>query len=118
MAKNATSFKKGDPRINRKGAPKRDWTWSSLLAQVAEEIEPKSGKPFKELVSKRIWLKAANGDTVAIKAVFNRMDGMPPQAIEQKIEGKFIIDIDEVLRPRTPAGKTKDSTDDPSGSKV
>jgi hypothetical protein len=75
-----TSFKPGQSG-NPKGRPKRDWTWSGLLAEVGERIEPKSKKTFKELVSSRIWIKAANGDVVAIKEIFNRMDGLPTETI-------------------------------------
>lgn len=93
MGANQTSFKPGESG-NPNGRPKREWTWSGILEEVGEQIEPKSGKKFKELVSKRLWLKAVNGDTVAIKEIMNRMDGMPKQAIEHEGEVKTLIVFD------------------------
>ena len=71
-------FKKGQSG-NPGGRKKRDWTWSGLLEKVGEEVEPKSGQKFKELVSRRIWIEAVNGNMIAIKEITNRMDGMPAQ---------------------------------------
>lgn len=71
---------------NPGGRPKKDWTWSGLLEKVGEEIEPKTGKPFKELVSKRLWIDAINGNLGAIKEIFNRTEGLP--IAKQEITGK------------------------------
>lgn len=67
---------------NPGGRPKRSWTWSGLLEQVANEIEGTSGKPFKELVTKRLFVAAVNGDVHAMKEIFNRMEGLPRQGID------------------------------------
>ena len=83
MAKTITSFKPGQSG-NPKGGPKREWTWSGLLEQAGEEIyTDKNGTKiqFKAMVTKRLWLEAAKGDMVAIKEIFNRMDGMPKQSV-------------------------------------
>jgi hypothetical protein len=76
------TFVKGDPNINRKGRPVTGNAWTDLLRAVGEEIEPKTGKPFKELVSKRLWIECVNGNVYAMRELFNRMDGMPKQAFE------------------------------------
>ena len=81
---------------NPGGRPKKDWTWANLLEQVGEEIEPKSGKKFKELVSKRLWVACINGNIVAIKELFNRMDGMPSQHTE--LDGNITVLIDRDLK--------------------
>ncbi|KKM27880.1 hypothetical protein LCGC14_1570250, partial [marine sediment metagenome] len=57
-----------------------------------------SKETFKALVSKRIWVKAANGDIMAIKEIFNRMDGMPKQSTDVTATGSFTVIIDEVLK--------------------
>lgn len=66
---------------NPGGRPKRDWTWAEELVKASEELETKTGKPFKELISRRVILEAANGNMIAAKEAFNRMDGMPKQDV-------------------------------------
>lgn len=77
-------FKKGDPNINRKGRPPTGNAWAELLRAVGEEKEPKTGKKFKELVSKRLWIECVNGNIGAIRELFNRMEGLPKQAIKHE----------------------------------
>lgn len=96
MPKPVAGFNANPQNINRKGAPKRKWTWAGLLEEVGEEIEPKSKKKFKDLVSKKLWIKAVNGDIVATKEILNRMDGMPKQATE--IEGEIHFTIDSSFK--------------------
>lgn len=93
--KNQTSFKPGQSG-NPNGRPKREWTWASLLEQVGEEIEPKSKQKFKDLVSKKLWIKAVNGDVIAIKEILNRMDGMPVQKGE--IDANVNVTLDNDLK--------------------
>lgn len=64
---------------NPKGRPPKGWSWAELLEEVGEQVEEKSGKKFKELVSKRLWVECVNGNISAIKELMNRMDGMPIQ---------------------------------------
>ena len=45
MTANATSFKKGDPRINRKGRPKSFDALRELAQQIAHEEALSSGQP-------------------------------------------------------------------------
>ena len=97
MSNVSTQFKKGQSG-NIKGRPPRDWTWSGILEEVGEEIEPKSKKKFKDLVSRKLWIKAVNGDLVAIKEIFNRMDGMP--AIKGEIDANVNLTIDRDLEKK------------------
>ena len=94
MAKEDTQFKPGQSG-NPGGRPKKDWTWSGLLEQIANEVEPKSGKPFKELVSRRLWVDAVNGNLAAVKEILNRMEGLPMQ--KQEISGTDGRDIKIVI---------------------
>lgn len=85
---------------NPGGRPKKDWSWSGLLSQVAEEVEEKSGKTFKELVVRRLYMEAVNGNMGAIKEITSRMDGLP-----QRIDGDLlatrqeltIVNIDKII---------------------
>lgn len=90
MTNVATQFKPGQSG-NPNGAPKKSWTWSGLLEAVGEEIETKSGKKFKDLVSKRLWIDAINGSLGAQKEIMNRMEGMPKQSTEHS--GSIAIPI-------------------------
>jgi hypothetical protein len=83
---------------NPGGRPKKDWTWAKLLERVGEEIEPKSGKKFKELVSRRLWLECVNGNLIAIKELFNRMDGMPMQKLGGDPDSPIIVKFHQSLK--------------------
>lgn len=115
---NPIPFKKTGADANPNGRPKREWTWSGLLEKVGEEIEEKSGKKFKDLVTKRLWVDAVNGSLGAQKEILNRMDGLPTQSIEQNITGKIQFNSDEVVGLVKATGKTEDSDANPSEPKV
>lgn len=75
-------FKKGDPNINRNGAPKRAWTWSGVLEKAMEiKMTSKTGeeRTVKQIVATSLIDQAINGNVVAAKEIMNRMDGMPKQ---------------------------------------
>lgn len=86
-------FQKGQSG-NPSGRPKRDWSWEKLLDEVAGEIEVKTGKPFRDLVAKRLWIEAVNGNLLAMKELMNRMDGMPKQTTDITSDGERIQSID------------------------
>jgi hypothetical protein len=67
---------------NPNGRPPKEWTWAGLLKEVAEEVEPKTGKRYKDLVGKRLWVDAVNGSLGAQREIMNRMEGMPKQRVE------------------------------------
>lgn len=91
-------FKKGDPNINRKGRPSKGWAWTELLEEVGEQVEEKSGKKFKELVSKKLWEECAKGNIPAIRELFNRMEGMPKQQTE--IQGAVNVFFHDSLKQK------------------
>lgn len=72
------SFKPNDPRINRNGAPPKEWTMASLIREAAEE-EDETGTPKKLIIARKLVTLAAKGDMVALKELNNRLDGMPVQ---------------------------------------
>jgi len=77
-------FTKGDPNINRKGRPPKEWTMAGIIEQALEEVEAKSGKTFKELIAKRLAHLAVSGDMQAIKEINDRMDGKPAQSVKHQ----------------------------------
>ena len=92
MAKGAptpASWKPGKSG-NPNGRPKKDDSMRAILERALEDIEPKSKKQYKELVSKRLVVEAINGNVVAAKQIFDRMDGMPPQALDHTTSGEKI----------------------------
>jgi len=85
-----TGFQLFPENINRNGRPPKSWSWAELLEDVGEEIEEKTGKKFKHLVSKRLWFECINGNVGAIKELFNRMEGMPKQSTDITSKGEKI----------------------------
>lgn len=80
-------FTKGDPNINRKGAPPKEWTWAGVVRTMMEESE-EDGEPVKVKVARALKLKAFEGDVLAIKEIGNRIDGMPKQSTDITTNGK------------------------------
>lgn len=91
MAKNQTSFKKGQSG-NPKGAPKRDWSWSSVLEKAVQKAIKlkKTGKnvTVKEIVAESLVDQAIKGNVRASIALMNRMDGVPQQSIDLTSQGE------------------------------
>lgn len=81
------SFKKNDPRINRKGRPKREWTVAGLIEEAMEQ-EDETGIPYKKIVYTKLVSMAKRGDIHAIKEINNRLDGMPQQKTDITTGGK------------------------------
>lgn len=85
-------FTKGDSRINRKGAPEKEWTWGSLFREKMEECGDDK-KKAKEAIAQAMIDKAKSGDTQAFKEMANRMDGMPQQAVDLTSDGEKLQPI-------------------------
>jgi hypothetical protein len=83
-------FQTHPENINRKGRPLKGWSWSELLEDAGELIEPISGKKYKELVSQRLWIECANGNVSAIQALFDRMEGKPKNFVDATSGGEPI----------------------------
>ena len=52
------------------------------LASQLNEIEPKTGKATKHRLIARLIQNGLDGDTAAMKEVFDRIEGKAPQALE------------------------------------
>ncbi len=83
--KKLTGFQLNPEGINKAGRPKRDWTWAGLLEEIAEEEAPTatgSKIKWKKAVAKKLYHAAALGNIHAIRALMDRMDGLPKQKTE------------------------------------
>ena len=92
MAENQTSFKPGESG-NPAGRPKREWTWSGLLEDAMEE-QDETGESYKKIIVRKVRTLGTKGDMVAIKELFQRMDGMPQQDVKVDGEVKTLIVLD------------------------
>jgi len=87
MAKTSTSFKPGEVH-NPNGRPKKGYSITEWFKEML------ASKPeVKDAIGKSIMNKALEGDVTAQKLVWSYMDGMPSQAIEQKVEVTHVIPI-------------------------
>lgn len=87
-AKDGKPFVKGDPRINRKGAPKKLPELDKLLAEVLGE--EKDGKTAAEAILSAIRLKAVKGDVRAAEMLMDRAYGKAKQPIDLDVNKNVI----------------------------
>lgn len=80
--KNLKPFKKNDPRINKKGAPKKLPALDILLAELLGE--EKNGMTAADAVLRSIFAKALKGDVRAAELLLERAYGKVKQPIEDE----------------------------------
>jgi hypothetical protein len=92
-------FVKGDSNINRKGRPKG----FSIVAHLKETLQsvPQGQKEsYAELITKKYLHKAlVEGDTVILKDLINRVDGMPKETLNLHV-GKLEEVLDEIEKKK------------------
>jgi hypothetical protein len=76
---------------NPGGRPKKDNSLTGLLKKELGKKDGKENTGKQRLVKKLIEL-AEGGDTVAIKYVFDRIDGKPVETVRADLQGSMIID--------------------------
>jgi len=92
--------------INRGGRTKKYLT--ELLETIGAEIEPKSLKTYKELISRRAWIDALNGDQRAIEFIFDRIEGKPQQNTDITSKGERVLALpSELLKKNEITSTTK-----------
>ena len=89
MGKTKTSFKKGQTG-NPKGRPPQGYS----ITETVRSMLGANPQIKQELTQKVIDLAQA-GDLVALKLLWNYMDGMPAQGLEIKadVSTKYLIDL-------------------------
>lgn len=98
MAGEGKPFEEGDPRINRKGRPKKGDTWADILEEISEmevSVDKKTGEKitFKKAVAIKAFQEATKGNTLMFNAIMNRMSGYPKHRVEQ-FNLNYNMDID------------------------
>lgn len=90
MGKVSTSYKPGQSG-NPKGRPKKEWTWSGVLKEIAERKDVKTKKQYKTLAGEALFREVLKGNIAAIKEFGDRLEGKPAQSV-------FVGDIEEKER--------------------
>jgi hypothetical protein len=84
-------FVKNDPRINRRGRPKKgqtltdilDWALDQKRKIKNEETGEEKSLLLRQMLAQRLIHKAVDeGDVPAIKYIFDRLDGRPKETVE------------------------------------
>lgn len=60
-------------------------SWAAVLDKIGGEGIEGSDMTRKEAVARRLWSEAADGQSWAINALMDRIDGKPKQQIDQDI---------------------------------
>jgi hypothetical protein len=88
-------FTKGDPRINRKGRPKKGTALTDILNYKLDQ-KTGDGKFRREVVAEKLIELAEGGDVAAIKYIMDRVDGRPTESIELT-DGAVEIRLREIM---------------------
>lgn len=83
MVEFSESYQPAD-EARRLGRNKRKVMTSALMLALEREVAGSDGKPTKRItvIAEKLAAKAAEGDMIAIKEVFDRTEGKATQAIE------------------------------------
>lgn len=90
---NLTPFKPGVSG-NPKGRPKKEYCLTDILKEQGnwEDVDTDNGKiTRKDAIAKKLWDMAMNDDVVALKYLFDRLDGKPLQQIEAHVDSDITI---------------------------
>jgi len=77
------TWKKGQSG-NPRGAPKRGLSFKEIIARELEEVDPRSGLPYRQAVVRAMLKLAVSGDPHALEAarwLADRSDGRVPQSV-------------------------------------
>jgi hypothetical protein len=99
-------FKKNPQNINRKGRPKKGHTLTDILTkelQRLRKIDPdkKGMLSGKKLIARKMIELAMSGNVIALKEIYNRIDGMPTQKIEAEQDIAYRIGKPRELKPKS-----------------
>jgi type II secretory pathway component GspD/PulD (secretin) len=75
------AFTKGDPRINRRGRPKKGAALTDILSFKLDQKND-DGKLRREVIAEKLIAMAEAGDMAALRYVIDRLDGRPKETVE------------------------------------
>jgi hypothetical protein len=102
---NARPFKKDDPRINRKGRPKKGQAMTDILNWALDQKRAiKDGEDGGEkmilirqaLADKLISKALDDGDVTALRYIYDRIDGRPKETIKLD-DGSIDVRLKEIM---------------------
>lgn len=108
MPREDTQFKPGQSG-NPNGRPPKAWSWSDVLQEVAERIDPQTKKEFRTAAAEALFKKVLDGDVGAMKVYMDRMDGLPRQGVDADVKGAFELVIKDYTDDDSTATKTEGS---------
>jgi len=94
-------FERNDPRINRKGRPKKGQTMTDILNWALDQKrkikDNETGKEksllLRHVLAEKLISKAIDeGDVAAIKYIYDRLDGRPKETVELSAKRNDIPD--------------------------
>jgi len=88
-------FEKGDPRINRRGRPKKGQSITEILEMLLDK-KKETGELRRADVAEKLIKLAENGDLAAIRYLVDRIDGKPKETVELK-ESAIDIKLEEIM---------------------
>lgn len=87
MPREDTQFKPGN-NANPNGRPKKEYCLTDILKEQGnwEDVDTKDGKiSRKDAIGLKLWDMAMAGDVIALKYLYDRVDGKPLQTIEANV---------------------------------
>jgi hypothetical protein len=102
-----TPFVKNDPRINRRGRPKKgqtltdilDWALDQKRKIKNEETGEEKSLLLRQMLAQQLIHKAVDeGDVPVIRYIYDRIDGKPKETIEMSEKRDDIPDDPEERR--------------------
>ena len=89
-------FEKGKSG-NPAGRPPMGKSWADVLRKIGEEASG-HGITKKEMICRKVYEEAENGEQWAINALFDRIDGKPKQQIQHSgDEENPIVEIKKTI---------------------
>ena len=89
-------FDKRPQDINRNGRPKKEYCLTDILKDQGnlEDVDS-NGKKIsrKEAIAQKLWSMAMSGDTIALRYLYDRVDGRPKQSIDLEHSGGLDITV-------------------------
>jgi len=88
-------FEKGDPRINRRGRPKKGQSITEILELLLDK-KKETGELRRADIAEKLIKLAESGDLPAIRYLIDRLDGRPRETVELK-DGAIDKKLMEIL---------------------